>query len=220
MSEKRYKKCNSCGAENAIDESFCMECMGTDLSIVEDKSKVSIEKDKNIDIVPNQTLVRYKICNGCRARNTTNEAFCMECFGTDFTKLDNCNNEEIQDADNNLVCDKSSNQDKNMDGKTVIEPTYTTLKLISDEHEQIISPNDIIGRQAVWADLLGAYKTISRKHARFSFENNQWYIEDLGSANGSFLNGMKLKIEEKQKVNNGDILMFSSKFSMKVQRED
>jgi len=107
-----------------------------------------------------------------------------------------------------------------MDGKTVIEPTYTTLKLISDEHEQIISPNDIIGRQAVWSDLLKGYKTISRNHARFSFESNQWYIEDLGSANGSFLNGMKLKIEEKQKVNNGDILMFSSKFSMKVQRED
>jgi pSer/pThr/pTyr-binding forkhead associated (FHA) protein len=32
-------------------------------------------------------------------------------------------------------------------------------------------------------------RTISARHARLSYHHNQWWVEDLGSRNGSFLNG-------------------------------
>jgi pSer/pThr/pTyr-binding forkhead associated (FHA) protein len=35
--------------------------------------------------------------------------------------------------------------------------------------------------------------TISARHARLSYHHNQWWLEDLGSRNGTNLNGEKLK---------------------------
>jgi pSer/pThr/pTyr-binding forkhead associated (FHA) protein len=37
-------------------------------------------------------------------------------------------------------------------------------------------------------------ETVSSKHARLSFRQNQWWIEDLDSHNGTFLNEQKLEI--------------------------
>jgi pilus assembly protein CpaF len=47
---------------------------------------------------------------------------------------------------------------------------------------------------------------ISRKHAKFEKRDNIFYVEDLGSANGSFLNAIKL--EGQQALQNGNVLRF------------
>ena len=56
---------------------------------------------------------------------------------------------------------------------------------------------------------------VSREHARFVFNNGRWAILDLGSANGTYLNGQK--ISGQQQLANGDeikigdsILVFGS----------
>jgi pSer/pThr/pTyr-binding forkhead associated (FHA) protein len=33
-----------------------------------------------------------------------------------------------------------------------------------------------------------AHETVSSRHARLSYHHNQWWLEDLGSTNGTFLN--------------------------------
>jgi len=35
---------------------------------------------------------------------------------------------------------------------------------------------------------------VSAKHARLSFHNNQWWVEDLNSTNGSFLNNERIDL--------------------------
>jgi pSer/pThr/pTyr-binding forkhead associated (FHA) protein len=35
-------------------------------------------------------------------------------------------------------------------------------------------------------------ETISARHVRFSYHHNQWWVEDLGSRNGTLLNGVPL----------------------------
>ena len=48
---------------------------------------------------------------------------------------------------------------------------------------------------------------ISRRHARITSRGGQFYIEDLGSANGSFVNGpTRLKPQEPYPLVNGDVL--------------
>jgi len=59
---------------------------------------------------------------------------------------------------------------------------------------------NLIGRQRCAVRL--SDKTVSRRHARLMPENGKWLLEDLGSANGTYLNGVKLT--RPMEVNRGD----------------
>lgn len=54
-----------------------------------------------------------------------------------------------------------------------------------------VSTEAIIGRQSESFPL--ADGTVSRRHARVSMRDKSWTIEDVGSANGTFLNGSQVK---------------------------
>lgn len=61
----------------------------------------------------------------------------------------------------------------------------------------------ILGRDAS-ADVQINDTTISSRHAKFSFQQNQWWVEDLDSTNGTFLN--QIQVEEPMVITSGDDL--------------
>lgn len=63
----------------------------------------------------------------------------------------------------------------------------------------------IAGREAS-ANLVLANPLVSRRHAQFTLSNNQCLVTDLGSANGTFLNGTRLAPNVPTLLNNGDSL--------------
>lgn len=50
--------------------------------------------------------------------------------------------------------------------------------------------------------------TVSRRHARFSKRDGQFYIEDLGSGNGTIVNGTQLQKEQPHPINHEDRIKF------------
>lgn len=54
-------------------------------------------------------------------------------------------------------------------------------------HQQITSPDVIAGRDPS-CDLVITDETVSSRHARFSYHDSQWWVEDLRSTNGTLLN--------------------------------
>jgi ABC-type multidrug transport system ATPase subunit len=64
----------------------------------------------------------------------------------------------------------------------------------------------IIGRDST-ADIIIDDNVVSRKHARITIENGDYYIEDLRSTNGTFVNGeqvrRKTKLSEKDEIRIG-----------------
>lgn len=71
-----------------------------------------------------------------------------------------------------------------------------TLSWYSDHQEtvrQFTSPEVSIGRDPA-SDCHLQDETISARHARLSFHHNQWWLEDLNSTNGTFLNLEKLDV--------------------------
>ncbi|HUV27494.1 MAG TPA: FHA domain-containing protein [Anaerolineales bacterium] len=56
---------------------------------------------------------------------------------------------------------------------------------------------------------------VSRKHARLTFQNNQYLIEDLGSSNGTFVNGER--ISKPWPLKNGDIISIGRRIQLEYQ---
>jgi pSer/pThr/pTyr-binding forkhead associated (FHA) protein len=66
---------------------------------------------------------------------------------------------------------------------------------------------NLIGR-AIDNTLILNQNTVSGYHARLSFQQDQWWLEDLGSRNGTFVN--ELPVSEPLVITNGDILGFGN----------
>jgi serine/threonine-protein kinase len=97
-----------------------------------------------------------------------------------------------------------------------LEPTVR-LKISGSDAEILLS---VVGRQEliigrahkeVAPDIdLGPYggsqAGVSRQHSRLVRQGDAWSVEDLGSTNGTFINGTKLAPRQPKKLKNGDII--------------
>ncbi len=59
------------------------------------------------------------------------------------------------------------------------------------------------------ADIVIRDKTVSRLHARINKSEGKYYIEDMNSRNGTWINGKMLHYLEKVALKNGDVVAFS-----------
>lgn len=102
-------------------------------------------------------------------------------------------------------------------GETVLLRTGTmqcgiVLKCTDIERAQTIVPNDfpcILGKSKKSADYIIDDKTISRVHVRLHEEETGYYVEDLNSTNGTYVNNEKLAVHELRKINIGDTIKLS-----------
>jgi adenylate cyclase len=82
------------------------------------------------------------------------------------------------------------------------------FKLISTEGEQTFELRSggilVVGR-ALTSDIPVLDPTISRRHAEVAWDDSGVHVRDLGSSNGTFLNGVKV---ETAKLSPGDVITF------------
>jgi len=67
-----------------------------------------------------------------------------------------------------------------------------------------LSGEAIVGRDAACEFSLPEDASVSRRHARISVEGSVLHVEDLGSTNGTYVNGTR--VEGSQELRVGDIL--------------
>ncbi len=81
---------------------------------------------------------------------------------------------------------------------------HAFLEILDEKNEQIELGEEavIIGRMPE-CDIQILVDNVSRKHARISFRNEEYQIEDLNSTNGIYVNGIKI---EKCILRNHDLL--------------
>ncbi|MEN6357939.1 MAG: FHA domain-containing protein [Armatimonadota bacterium] len=70
------------------------------------------------------------------------------------------------------------------------------------------SGENSIGREN--ADILLTHNTVSRRHAKITVQDEHVSVTDLGSTNGSFVDGKRLTGDESAELNDGAELMFGS----------
>ena len=67
----------------------------------------------------------------------------------------------------------------------------------------------VIGKMLGAVDLRIECDTVSRKHAEIIKEGRNYYITDLNSTNGTFINGQRIQGGVKQELSDGDHIMLS-----------
>ena len=68
----------------------------------------------------------------------------------------------------------------------------------------------LIGKNEKEVDGVIGMKCISRIHARITQEQDEYYLEDMNSTNGTFLNGQILEYREKVKLKERDRIAFGT----------
>lgn len=84
------------------------------------------------------------------------------------------------------------------------------IKLINDKQEYyVISPVCLIGKSDLCDIVIKGNNSISRQHCQIEMIDDLLYISDLGSSNGTYLNGYKLDSNKRNLLNNNDIIKIS-----------
>ncbi len=131
-------------------------------------------------------MKKYKICKACGQENELDEFACIYCDSMLFDEYKK-------------------------------EPTPTELKLLVEEDFPIpIESGDIVGREATGAELLALMTTVSRRHAKFLFDNGKWYIEDLDSSNGTYLGSVEHRVIKRTEIKDKDTIFLSRSVEIKV----
>ena len=75
-------------------------------------------------------------------------------------------------------------------------PTLTlTVEEGEGEHTLRFEKSEIIvGREPI-CDVVVSNDTVSASHARLTYHHNQWWVEDLHSTNGTFLNDERVYLQ-------------------------
>ena len=150
------------------------------------------------------------VCPSCQHENFDGTVFCSDC-GMQLTGIDPIVTQNISEEMVELT----------EDIKTAVLPNdldaWASIHLV--DSGQILPLADraefTLGRvseaQPIMPDIdLTPYQAyasgVSRLHAVIKHENEQVYVMDLGSANGTYLNGKRLKPNTRQVLNHGNML--------------
>lgn len=174
---KKFKICPRCNTKNEPYLMACTKCRKSlnSINVTDDISEQEKSKSEvNINDNKKHTLVR--ICK-CGIKNAPNARKCNSC-GEDISDI-----KPIPDTDFNSI--------------------RFNLHSLDESFIFELKSNDIVmGRENTLKEYLKTKTFVSRRHCRFSIENNELFIEDLGSKNSTYVNDEK--IGSKTKLSIGD----------------
>ncbi len=154
------------------------------------------------------------LCSNCKHANMAGAIFCAEC-GTQLGGKDTLTTKSIKTGRFNTVSSPMPANDtyQPFDGSDA----WASLHLLDTGQVLPLSTQKefTLGRvsegQPIMPDIdLSAYQAyaagVSRLHAVIKRDGDRMIFMDLGSANGTFINGKRLSPNVEQLLNHGDIL--------------
>lgn len=176
----------------------------------------------------------FKLCPVCDEQNDANNMVCSEC-GADISGVmphgapNNSPKETekpVKEAPQNKpvkhcpVCGTKNDGDAMLCACCATDISSVSAEqahVLIIKHEKFsikITDSATIGRSD--CPELSSFPTISRRHAEITFSNGEWLIKDIGSTNGTFINGVKIAANEPCPLKDGDKLQISKSCAVEV----
>ncbi len=99
----------------------------------------------------------------------------------------------------------------NMEVEEIVYPFMERIledNTCNPERFRVFKDYFVIGRRSEDSDYVISSRIIGNTHALINLEGDRYYITDLDSKNGTFVNGERLKPSEKREIFNNDIIGF------------
>lgn len=167
------------------------------------------------------------ICPNCNNEEPAGAIFCSEC-GTKLITSDGLLTATIQTTDSRIV---DTGTEPEPDTPTPVSEAQVSIHIIrTGQILPLVGRTEYtLGRiskgQSILPDIdLSPYDAysqgVSRLHATLKVRDNQLYIEDLGSSNGTRINNNKIASHQDQLVHHGDVIALGRfKIQMLVRQE-
>ena len=147
----------------------------------------------------------FKICPACREKNPVSEVICRVCM-TNLSSVRPTADAPVE----------APPAEADSDTTVFSMPEVMTLARASDGRSIPVSSGYVLGRSGDAAEFFQDMRTVSRQHARISFLDGGWSIEDLGSTNGTWVNGQRVETGKPRELKKGDVLALSMACEMRV----
>jgi len=153
------------------------------------------------------------ICKNCRHENVSGALFCAECG----TQLDGVETLNTQSISHEQIQEDLKNRPVTMEPPSSPSNSWISLHLMdSGKILPLASRNEFtMGRlsegQPIMPDIdLTPYQAyasgVSRLHSVVKRDANRTIIMDLGSSNGTYLNGRRLNPHTEEELKHGDVI--------------
>ena len=188
------KNCSNCGSVNNDVAKFCVDC-GTPMgSGSYDKRVIAVGRSSQNDIIVSASGVSNKHCDLVVDGGTVTIRDQASTNGT-FVNGVRITEKLLQRGDTVML-----GRQYNFDWESAVSGSGAP---VSDSREHSVARAEyIIGRAPECDRVIDNFK-VSRKHCKLYREGNSWFVQDLGSSNGTFVNGKRVIREA---VQTGDII--------------
>ena len=160
-------------------------------------------------------MARVKVCRLCGHHNSPDELFCTEC-GTSLADVRAADTAELEQQANDTRMDAPPSAA----GHTVRDISPAPCAVLFPWGRVPVVGELRIGREEGFSAISGqldAYPTVSRQHAVVAPAGAQWAVRDLGSTNGTYVNGARLGEGETRTIGNGDRVGFSKGLEARIE---
>ncbi|NOK63533.1 MAG: FHA domain-containing protein [Chloroflexi bacterium AL-W] len=157
-----------------------------------------------------------QICQHCKSRQFDGTIFCSECGASMLLENRDETTTSFGQPDTNDVPIVHTIVPVPTIDNGMLQPPFSLIVMNSGRCLQLTVEEDLlIGRKDEARGILpdidlgrdGGYDAgVSRRHAILSYKDNGYYVEDLNSANGTFINGRQLAPQMPIMLSNGDEL--------------
>jgi hypothetical protein len=155
------------------------------------------------------------VCNNCSYRNREGYYYCEDCgFPLDASAKDRTNTQQLKEDDIVLSARATWGTAR------LTESSQILLQVNDSKAEPIhlsVAARSVVGREDVSSnhhpdiDLVpfgGLEKGVSRSHAMIQRSEDTLTIVDMGSSNGTYLNGQRLVSNQPRVLRDGDEIRF------------
>ena len=157
--------------------------------------------------------MKIKICKTCGTENSPSDLECHGCMG-DISGI-----RPVEKVEKNAQVEEPGPDTASYAGDLAVMLVLVSMSTADNGVTLSVQNGDILGREHIGKNLFAAYCTVSREHAKITCANGTWMIEDVGSTNGTHVNGRKLEAGRKYPLKAEDIVSLSKSCEFLVRKE-